>query len=724
MDEAEGEKTNMIESQSQEAQLRDGLPFADTTMSLQAQAPAEIQPGLILLEKFKILELLGVGGMGSVYKVDHLFMNQQYALKCLNKCHRNDINWRRFENEAKAANMLDHANLLRVFEFGLLPGGRPYFLMELVEGVTLADEIRKLGRLPMKRAIKIFIQVAFAIHYAHEHRIIHRDLKPSNIMLESKNGEESVKVVDFGIAKLTGVDEFNQQTLTKTGEIFGSPLYMSPEQCAGTGIDSRSDLYSLGCLFYEALTGAPPFIGDTAIATMMKHQQEPPLSLKEASMGIGFPIGLEKIIAKLLEKDPNNRYQKANSLAADLIELERSLSGENSTSSSTQQIGELRADRGKTATKGGQSFNSNTLLIAGAAALLGAAAGATICYFALSNQIKELKTFYEERMPKESPFATTSTTQASSQSSADTEKKVTPPALGSFSKIEGENRVLTFPKGICMGSIIDDFAFICEAEGEKKFPKQRRLSLLVRNNALDAPELLMGFAPDDLVFLNFSSAQHFKSAGFSYIAHMTSLKALNAKHTLFNNSAISSLDKLVNLRYANFNDTQVHGDALIKSPVLANLNALDVSNNQGMVPFCRTLGELSNLYELQMQNCQLDDVLLKDISQCKPLRVLCVSQNKDVTDAGVSYLKDMKNLTWLDLSATSVSPNCIESLREMPGLKKLELGEIDWTGEQKRTFEKALKQKLPSIKVFWTDEETSDLAKNLPDFKWDAGNLK
>ncbi len=188
--------------------------------------------------------------------------------------------------------------------------------MDFVDGTTVADEVQRLGRLPVKRCLRIFIQVAFAIAYAHENGVIHRDLKSSNIMVVKGEGdEELVKIVDFGIAKLTGADEFNQQTLTKTGEIFGSPLFMSPEQCMGLSVDLRSDLYSLGCMLYEALTGAPPFIGESALATMMKHQSEPPLSLKEASMGIDFPKELERIVAKLLEKDPNNRYQNASLLA-------------------------------------------------------------------------------------------------------------------------------------------------------------------------------------------------------------------------------------------------------------------------------------------------------------------------------------------------------------------------------------------------------------------------
>ncbi len=136
---------------------------------------------------------------------------------------------------------------------------------------------------------------------------------------------------------MTGVDEFNQQTLTKTGEIFGSPLYMSPEQCTGIAVDHRSDLYSLGCVFYESLTGAPPFIGESVLSTMMQHQGEKPLSLKEASLGTQYPHILEEIVSKLLEKDPNNRYQTANALAKDLIHLERRLN-EESKNSFLQQI--------------------------------------------------------------------------------------------------------------------------------------------------------------------------------------------------------------------------------------------------------------------------------------------------------------------------------------------------------------------------------------------------
>ncbi len=209
--------------------------------------------------------------------------------------------------------------------------------MDLVDGETLADVLKRRGRLPLEQVLRIFIQVGFAISYAHDNGVIHRDIKPSNIMLEKKiakgTGEASVKLVDFGIAKLTGQDEFNQQTLTKTGEIFGSPLYMSAEQCMGTGVDMRSDLYSLGCVIYEALTGAPPIVGENALSTMIKHQSDQPISLKEASLGIEFPDQIEAIVAKLLRKDPASRYQSANLLTEDLVYFSKLLAEGESTQS-------------------------------------------------------------------------------------------------------------------------------------------------------------------------------------------------------------------------------------------------------------------------------------------------------------------------------------------------------------------------------------------------------
>lgn len=319
-DKFRGDELNNIDSQSQ-----------DSTIILDVETPhiLELKPGVIILERYRVIELLGRGGMGSVYKVESLDNGSTFALKFLHKQQTNDATWRRFDIEAKTSNKLDHPNLIKVHESGLLPDGQPFFIMDLVQGESLADILKTRGRLSVNQAVKIFIQVGFALSYAHANGVIHRDIKPSNIMLEKRPGDTTigavVKVVDFGIAKLTGKDEFTQMTLTKTGEIFGSPLYMSPEQCMGMGVDHRSDLYSLGCVMYESLTGAPPLMGESALSTMMKHQSEEALPLKEASLGIEYPDQIERIVARLLAKEVRNRYQSAQAFTSDLVNFDSGL---------------------------------------------------------------------------------------------------------------------------------------------------------------------------------------------------------------------------------------------------------------------------------------------------------------------------------------------------------------------------------------------------------------
>ncbi|HNB23099.1 MAG TPA: serine/threonine-protein kinase, partial [Candidatus Melainabacteria bacterium] len=193
--------------------------------NLSNDAFLELEPGSILLDKYKVVALLGRGGMGSVYCVEHLQLQKKFALKFLNKHQSDEAAWIRFETEARAANKLDHPNLVKVVDSGLLEEGQPYFIMDLIVGESLSDLLKAAGRLPLEKALKIFIQVGFALSYAHSNGVIHRDIKPSNIMICSTDTADAhgilVKLVDFGIAKLTGHDEFNQQTLTKTGEIFG-----------------------------------------------------------------------------------------------------------------------------------------------------------------------------------------------------------------------------------------------------------------------------------------------------------------------------------------------------------------------------------------------------------------------------------------------------------------------------------------------------------------------
>lgn len=260
---------------------------------------------------YKVLSFLGAGAAGQVYKVEHLIMGKTYALKILMGTEVSPVALQRFKTEIHVISKLSHPNVVQVHNSGIHNETMPYYVMDLIEGATLADMIeasRKQG-LPLLETLDMFAAVAHALAAAHEKNIVHRDIKPGNIVLANDTAPigDRVKVVDFGIAKLTGRD--SGQALTSKGEIFGSPLYMSPEQCMGGRIDARSDIYSLGCTLFEALTGSPPFQGKNIVETFTLHMEAPPPRLSDRQTGRKYPAALEELISQLLEKLPDDRCQ-------------------------------------------------------------------------------------------------------------------------------------------------------------------------------------------------------------------------------------------------------------------------------------------------------------------------------------------------------------------------------------------------------------------------------
>lgn len=263
--------------------------------------------------------------MGVVYKVEQIFLGKELALKTIDRQLMSDITVRRFQAEARAAFAVDHPNIVAVHDFGLFEDDTPFLVMEIVQGETLTDRLKR-GTLSVDEAISIYIQVCFALAHAHESGVVHRDIKPSNIMLLNdvpEGIETGVKILDFGIAKLAHSGDGEGQTLTQTGEIFGSPLYMSPEQCLGGKVDHRADVYSLGCVIFESLTGTPPYVGENALMTMMLHQTATIPTLKEGSLGSEFPPQLERLVSSMLAKNPDDRYQNLGVAAHELAALKR-----------------------------------------------------------------------------------------------------------------------------------------------------------------------------------------------------------------------------------------------------------------------------------------------------------------------------------------------------------------------------------------------------------------
>lgn len=258
-------------------------------------------------EDYELLSLLGRGGMGScVYKARQLKLNRIVALKVLDMMGDSESE-KRFFSEAQTMKELHHQNLVTVYDYGT-HNNQIFIAMTFIDGESLSDIIKSKKKLPVKNAMYIAWQIAKGLECAHKHGIVHRDIKPSNIMM--KNDDE-ICIIDFGIS-ITG----NSQRLTNAGMTMGTPEYMSPEQCQNRNVTTQSDIYSLGIVFYEMLTGDPPFVGGAALAILNRHLQEKPQSLSEKNNEI--PYALEKIIDKCLEKKTENRYANFSEFIEDL----------------------------------------------------------------------------------------------------------------------------------------------------------------------------------------------------------------------------------------------------------------------------------------------------------------------------------------------------------------------------------------------------------------------
>ncbi len=258
--------------------------------------------------------------MGTVYKYRNPAIDKFVAIKMLSVARFSDSAHLRFLKEGKAASRLRHPNLLTVHDLGLTAENEPYMVMDFFEGSNLADLIKQGVQLTNEQLRQVFVQCCDGMYYAHENSVLHRDIKPSNIMVSGlKSADVHAVIFDFGISKLlddpgTGV--------TRAGEVFGSPMYMSAEQCDGGSLDVRSDVYSLGCTFYEILTGTPPFIGDSLLALFNAHRSQQPLPLKEASLGRDYPPEFSAAVSKMLEKDPKDRPQSMAAVKQILLGLD------------------------------------------------------------------------------------------------------------------------------------------------------------------------------------------------------------------------------------------------------------------------------------------------------------------------------------------------------------------------------------------------------------------
>jgi serine/threonine protein kinase len=298
-------------------------PLYVTHSNNKSSSAVESLVGQVLDNQYEIISLIGQGGMSVVYKARHNMLRKIVAIKTmLPSLMVHPFAMQRFQQEAQAASNIVHTNVITIYNFGITPENQPYLVMDYLEGKSISELLAHHKVLSVSRATNIFLQVANALAHAHKKGVIHRDLKPSNIILiEQGEKKDVVQIVDFGIAKMLTQDGQEALNLTQTGEVFGSPLYMSPEQCKGEKLDHRADIYSLGCLMYETLVGHPPLQGDNTLEVLYKHINEVPRHMSSKSHPI--PPKLEAIVFKALAKSPASRYQSMDDLENDLLAFQK-----------------------------------------------------------------------------------------------------------------------------------------------------------------------------------------------------------------------------------------------------------------------------------------------------------------------------------------------------------------------------------------------------------------
>lgn len=283
---------------------------------MRASRAAPDVEGRVLGGRYRLLRQLGTGGMGSVWLCEHVVLGRRYAVKVLNvdrAAHPEAVE--RFRQEARAASRITQENVVDVFDSGEDAGGEHYYVMEVLEGRSVAQVLREDGLLPVSRALLLLEQVCRALAAAHGRGVIHCDVKPDNVLVERlADGRERAKLIDFGISRLPGAGR-----LTRAGEVIGTPEYMSPEQAAGDEVDARTDVYTTGVLAFELLTGCLPLVEPTAIATLVAHQTRIPAAPSQRRPGLGPEV--DRLVLRALAKRPADRFPSMQAMAAEVMRV-------------------------------------------------------------------------------------------------------------------------------------------------------------------------------------------------------------------------------------------------------------------------------------------------------------------------------------------------------------------------------------------------------------------
>lgn len=678
--------------------------------------PYEATSGFALNEliggSYRVLEFIGEGGMGLVYKVEHIHMNKILALKVLKTEHLSENVWKRFRLEAQAISRLDHANIIKIYDMNQTPDGRPFYTMELLAGESLADYLQEHQRLPLNLALPIFRQVCSALAYAHERGIIHRDIKPGNIMLleplgsglgsgPSSGPSYRVKIVDFGIVKVLDGGEQIGQGLTMQGEVFGSPLYMSPEQCAGSKLDARADMYSVAVSLFQALTGKPPLLGRTAAETTIMHHTVMAPSLA-AVAGVDFPPELEVVVAKMLAKAPDDRYRSLAEVASVLLTIERKYSGALLPLGSAEplRINEALFDTELIASENSETGESNSLQNRNSKSLLAIAAlFSVVAIVAIIFLCSRLWA-----SPAKPKVAVSSATYVGLNPSIEPSKKQlaaeldavettsspeTDKAIALFLKqrkepyfVVAKNGLIrfSFPAQISIGTLETIGPGVQaqhEAKGEFQWRTGRGIFFSANEITRTHPDLLRFFSYGSLQALRFVGGEPGSTAPLDCILRQPNLLILDLSGIPLSDGdfkVIAGLKKLRNLQISSSNISQ---RALFDSKLLGRLEAVGLIGLQNCTPVLEALVPSQKLKSLTLTSANLTKSDFGLIAKMSGLQSLDLGGTK-LDDSDLKRLTKLTQIRYLNLFGTQITPKSVPTLHQFPSLSLVVLSpEVD-----------------------------------------------
>lgn len=679
-----------------------GLAVADST-SVCPQDGSQIFEANeeLLAKKYEFITVTGSGGMSVVYKARRQDNGEIVAIKMMHSLLMNDHALKRFQQEAKAITSLRHPNIINVHDFGVSEHGQPYMVMDFIEGNTLADVIKEKGGLTLDESLHRFIQLCDALEHAHEVGVLHRDLKPSNIMISNRDGNfADARIVDFGIAKLLDKEDENNDSghLTRTGELFGSPLYMSPEQCRGSQVDARTDIYSMGCVMYETLTGRPPLKGASMVETFVLQMTEVPMSLSNACPDKVFPDELEALIAKALAKDPDERFQSMTELEYALMQIQPDRPGTDSRSK------RIRQGKGPAA---------------GARVAVPIAAVATIALVIGVASILSLKRKTPEPVAVVKAVQTTDSAPHEKLDAVDLARRnrkirkempggddtlieaLSGPDLGMAKVDLSEAHPPIHDKsGVYLGKLkslrelnLDDNQI---GDGTlfaiEKLP-MTRLDLC-RTNVSDRGVQfhICNHMDNSLQGLALSGCEHVGSNSIRAIGdHLHKLESLHITNLSFDDRSFANLKKL-SLHHLYAEQTPVTDDGLSALSDMKSLTKLKLNFNNITDRGAGYLSNLTKLRELELANTKVTDKGIANLAKLESLELLNLGSTT-ISANGLASLAALKNLQSLYLYSTKIGDKGLASIVNFQNLSYLNLANCTFTDDALDTI-----SKLPNLR--------------------------